>query len=219
MQRSWIHPNVAVWEKQTLNKPGTRFRSSSVFIHQETVMGFFQNPILHIVIAIAIPFIAAWGIGYSAQRNMYPWYKTIKRPTWGPPDWIFGPMWTFLYASMGYASFRVWSEGSGFSGAARIPLIFYIIQLMLNATWTWVICFASCEIFSLFVFVFSQVFFGYHLLGLALIHILVLLAFIITTGLSFYRIDRLAGWLFVPYVAWVSFASFLTFTIWRLNPW
>jgi translocator protein len=113
-----------------------RIKFESVFIQQETAMGFFQNYIVQIVIACAIPFIGAWSIGFSAQRDMHPWYDNIVRPSWGPPDWVFGPVWTFLYLAMGYASFRVWSEGQGFSGIAKIPLILYIIQLLLNWTWT-----------------------------------------------------------------------------------
>jgi translocator protein len=161
-------------------------------------MGFFQNKTVQIVIACLVPWVFSFIIGYSAQSNMYPWYKDIKRPTWGPPDWVFGPVWTYLYLSMGYASFRVWDIGNGFSGIAKIPLIFYIVQLLVNWTWT-------------------QVFFGFHLLGAATIHIFVLLMLIYVTGILFYRVDRLAGYLIIPYAAWVSFASVLCFNIWRMN--
>lgn len=161
-------------------------------------MGVFKNKIVQILIACLIPLVGSFVFGYYAQQNMYPWYKTIVRPTWGPPDWIFGPVWTFLYVSMGYASFRVWDSGDGFNGAAKVPLILYIIHLLLNWTWT-------------------QVFFGFHMLGAASVHIVVLWALIVTTAISFYRTDRIAGFLFIPYIAWVSFASILCLTIWRLN--
>lgn len=161
-------------------------------------MGFFENKIVQILIACLIPFAGGLIVGYGSQNNMYPWYKEINRPTWGPPDWIFGPVWTILYLSMGYASFRVYDSGKGFGGIAKIPLILYIVQLLVNLTWT-------------------QVFFGFHLLGAATIHILILLVLIIFTGIAFYRVDRLAGILIAPYAAWVSFASVLCFTIWRMN--
>lgn len=161
-------------------------------------MGFFELKIVQIFIACLIPLICSFIIGYGAQRNMYPWYNTINRPSWGPPDWVFAPVWTYLYLSMGYASYRVWYFGSGFTGAAKIPLIIYIAQLVINWTWT-------------------QVFFNLHLIGTATIHILVLLVLIIATGVTFFKVDRLAGLLIIPYAAWVSFASCLCFTIWRLN--
>jgi tryptophan-rich sensory protein len=99
-------------------------------------MGFFQSNVVQIVIACVIPLLGSWIVGFTAQRNMYPWYDTINRPTWGPPNWVFGPVWTYLYLSMGYASFRIWSEGPGFNSIARVPLILYVIQLILNWTWS-----------------------------------------------------------------------------------
>jgi len=99
---------------------------------------------------------------------------------------------------MGYASFRVYEEGDGFSGRARNPIIVYIIHLIINLSWT-------------------PVFFYYHLIGAATIHIIILWVILIINGLLFYRIDKVAGILFIPYAAWVTFASYLCFTIWRLN--
>lgn len=170
----------------------------SVCIQQANAMGFFENKIVQILIACLIPLLGSFLIGFTAQRDMYPWYNEIKRPSWNPPGWIFGPVWTYLYISMGYASFRVWDSEKGFEGAAKIPLIIFAIQLLLNWTWT-------------------QVFFGFHLLGAATIHIFALLILVYATGISFYRVDRIAGVLILPYAAWVSFASTLCFTIWRIN--
>jgi benzodiazapine receptor len=99
---------------------------------------------------------------------------------------------------MGYASFRVFEAGKGFSGVAAIPLIVYVLKLIAN--WTW-----------------SPVFFYYHLLGAALIHILVLYFLVICTGVLFYRVDRIAGYLFIPYVIWLSIASYLSARMWQLN--
>ncbi|CAG9799576.1 unnamed protein product [Chironomus riparius] len=162
-------------------------------------MGLCQNKIVQILIACLISLIGGWIVSMTTMGEKEPWYSTIvKRPSWNPPDWIFAPMWSFLYICMGYASFRVYDEGDGFSGRARNPIILYIIHLIINLSWT-------------------PVFFYYHLIGAATIHIIILWVIIIINGLLFYRIDKVAGILFIPYAAWVTFASYLCFTIWRLN--
>lgn len=99
---------------------------------------------------------------------------------------------------MGYASFRVWDEGDGLSGKARFPITIYIVHLIINFSWT-------------------PVFFYFHAIGFALIHILILWLMIILTGILFYKVDKVAGYLIIPYFLWVSFATFLTLTIWQLN--
>jgi tryptophan-rich sensory protein len=122
------------------------------------------------------------------------WYAALIKPEWNPPAWLFGPAWTLLYTLMAVAAWLVWKR-VGFSR----PLAFYFVQLALNAAWT-------------------PIFFGAHQLGWALAEIVVLWTAILTTLLSFRRVSPAAGWLFVPYLAWVSFATFLNFTLWRLNP-
>jgi benzodiazapine receptor len=161
-------------------------------------MKFFENKIVQIVIACLIPFIGGTIVSLTTMGNMEPWYSLIRKPEWNPPNWIFGPVWTALYIMMGYASFRVYDEGDGFRGAARWPIIIYLVHLVINLTWT-------------------PVFFYYHLLGAATIHILCVLVSLSITAVLFYRIDKLAGYLFIPYFAWVAFASYLCFTIWHLN--
>lgn len=121
------------------------------------------------------------------------WYAALVKPEWNPPAWVFGPAWTLLYTLMAVAAWLVWKRTS-FSR----PLAFYFIQLALNAAWT-------------------PIFFGAHQLGWALAEIVVLWCAILLTLLSFRRVSPAAGWLFVPYLAWVSFATFLNFTLWRLN--
>ncbi len=121
------------------------------------------------------------------------WYAALIKPGWNPPAWVFGPAWTLLYTLMAVAAWLVWKR-VGFSR----PLAYYFAQLALNAAWT-------------------PIFFGAHQLGWALAEIVVLWTLILLTLLSFRRVSPVAGWLFVPYLAWVSFATFLNFTLWRLN--
>ncbi|KAG5678540.1 hypothetical protein PVAND_008207 [Polypedilum vanderplanki] len=146
-------------------------------------MSILKNKIVQIIIACLIPLVGGLIVSMTTMGNKEPWYSTINKPSWNPKDWIFAPVWSFLYISMGYASFRVYDEGEGFKGQARFPIIMYIIQLIVNLTWT-------------------PVFFYYHLIGAATIHIFAVLVTLIITGILFYRIDKTAGILFIPYFAW-----------------
>lgn len=122
------------------------------------------------------------------------WYAALHKPSWNPPAWIFGPAWTLLYTLMAIAAWLVWKRDG-----CRLPLRLYFLQLVLNAAWT-------------------PLFFGAHQLGWALVEIVALWIAILLTLLNFQRVNKTAGWLFVPYLAWVTFAAFLNFTLWRLNP-
>jgi benzodiazapine receptor len=124
------------------------------------------------------------------------WYEQYAAPIWHPPHWIFGPVWTLLYAMMAIAAWLVWKCGGW--RQQRPPLTLYLVQWALNALWT-------------------PLFFGLHRPDLALINILFLLAAIVATLIAFWRAHRLAGWLFIPYTAWVTFATILNFVLWRLN--
>lgn len=124
------------------------------------------------------------------------WYAGIAKPAWNPPSWLFAPVWTVLYLLMAISAWLVWKD-HGLSAAA-LPLAVFVVQLVLNATWSWL-------------------FFGRHQIGIAAIEILILwAAILLTTGL-FWRLEQVAGILFVPYLLWVSFASALNIAIWRLN--
>jgi len=124
------------------------------------------------------------------------WYASLKKPAWNPPAWIFGPVWTALYAMMAVAVWLVWKRG-GFA-AQRRPLALFLVQLALNAAWT-------------------PLFFGLHRPGLAFAEMLLLWLAILATLLAFRPVSRVAAWLLAPYLAWVSFAVVLNFTLWRLN--
>ncbi len=124
------------------------------------------------------------------------WYKSIAKPSWTPPDWLFGPAWTVLYVMIAISGWLVWRE-AGLAGAA-LAFILYALQLVLNGLW-------------------SAVFFGMKRIGLALVDVALLWLSILATIVAFYPHSPLAAWLLVPYLAWVSFASALNFAIWRMN--
>ncbi len=125
------------------------------------------------------------------------WYASLRRPSWNPPGWVFGPVWTALYAMMALAAWLVWKRG-GFI-QQRTALRLFLLQLALNAAWT-------------------PLFFGLHWPSVAFAEIVLLWLAIAATLAAFRRASRPAAWLLVPYLAWVSFAAFLNFTLWRLNP-
>ena len=124
------------------------------------------------------------------------WYAGLQKPSWNPPSWLFGPAWTTLYILMAVAAWLVWREG-GWKAQGR-ALRLFLLQWFLNALWT-------------------PLFFGLHRPGLALAEIVLLWLAIVATLWSFWRARKLAGLLLVPYLAWVTFATVLNFTIWRLN--
>jgi tryptophan-rich sensory protein len=134
--------------------------------------------------------------GLVTAESVGSWYRTLQKPSFNPPDWVFAPVWTLLYLLIAVAGWRVW-RARGFA-AARHAWAAYAVQLALNLAW-------------------SLLFFGGRTIGTALVDILLLLAAICANAVLFWRIDRLAGWLLAPYAAWVAFASVLNFALWRLN--
>jgi benzodiazapine receptor len=139
--------------------------------------------------------VAAIG-GAVTATSVDSWYAALAKPSFNPPGWLFGPVWTALYLVMAFAAWRVW-RARGLAGA-RAALGLWALQLALNLCW-------------------SFVFFGARMIGAALAEIAVLLLAILATLALFWRIDRMAGWLMVPYAAWVGFATILNAALWRLN--
>jgi len=122
------------------------------------------------------------------------WYAALRKPAWNPPDWIFAPVWSVLYVLMAAAAWSVWRQ----AGVAP-QLGLFLLQLALNAAWTWL-------------------FFGLRRPGLALAEIAVLWLAIAATVVAFWSVRPLAGWLLIPYLAWVTFAGALNAALWRYNP-
>lgn len=153
-----------------------------------------QFPALLILVLINFA-VAAFG-GLATADAVPTWYATLAKPAWNPPSWVFGPVWTLLYLLMALAAWLVWLRRA--EHEVMPVLSAYFFQLMLNASW-------------------SLIFFGLHEPGWAFGEIVVLWLAIALTLRAFGRVSRTAGWLFVPYLLWVTFAAVLNFTIWRLN--
>ena len=152
-----------------------------------------KHPRLALVGMVAFCLGVAGIGGLATAPNIPTWYAGLVKPAWTPPGWIFGPVWSFLYLSMAVAAWLVWRRGN-----ALVPLTLFAIQLAFNAAWSWL-------------------FFGLHSPGAAFIDVVFLWAAIAATMLVFWFRSTIAGLLFMPYLAWVSFATVLNFTIWRLN--
>ena len=154
----------------------------SILVLAEVIVGVFGVPAL----------------GGLFTRGAIPtWYAALRKPSFTPPDWVFGPVWTFLYLSMAVSAWLVWRK-AGFEGAAKAAFVLFAAQLALNAAWT-------------------PVFFGAHRIGAALVIIVLLWAAILATMVSFWRITPPAGWFLLPYQLWVTLATALNYEIWRLN--
>jgi tryptophan-rich sensory protein len=142
---------------------------------------------------LALCFGAAAAGAFSVPGQ---WYAELRKPSWNPPAWIFGPVWTALYTMMAFAAWLVWRRG-GFPGQ-KLPLSLFLAQLLFNALW-------------------SPFFFGLRNPGLAFLDIVLLWLALLATLLAFWKSHRLAAGLLTPYLAWVTFAAVLNLTIWRLN--
>lgn len=139
----------------------------------------------------------ASAIGAVASIQAKSFYALLIQPSWAPPAWLFGPVWTTLYTLMAIAAWLVWRDG-GFRTSKR-ALALFLIQLAFNALWSWV-------------------FFAWHLGAVALLNVFILWLLIAATLVSFWRISPLAGSLLMPYFLWVGFAAMLNYSLWQLNP-
>jgi tryptophan-rich sensory protein len=155
-----------------------------------------RTQVIGLVVCLLVTFAAA-AIGGAASVRSGTFYRELTRPDWAPPAWVFGPVWSVLYALMGISAWLVWRD-RGLRGA-RLELAVFLIQLAVNALWTWL-------------------FFAWRQGALAFGEILLLDALIVATVILFWRVRPLAGALLLPYLAWVCFASVLTYSVWQRNP-
>lgn len=135
--------------------------------------------------------------GIATSTSVGTWYPTLQKPWFNPPSAVFAPVWTLLYVMMAVSAWRVWLRGNGTEKSNALNMFW--IQLILNLGW-------------------SLIFFGMRQIGFALVEIVLLLLSIIITTILFWRVDRFAAILMLPYIAWVSFATLLNAALWFLNP-
>ena len=149
-----------------------------------------------LILFLALCFGAA-GLGAIATTpEIDGWYQSLNKPAWNPPAWVFGPVWTTLYALMAIAGWLIWKTDRG--TARRLPLTLFAAQLVLNVAWSWI-------------------FFRLHQPGWAFVELVCLWFTILATTLAFRPLSKLAAALLLPYQAWVTFAGVLNFTLWQLN--
>lgn len=155
-----------------------------------------RRQILGLAFFIALCFGAAAAGSAATWPQIEGWYASLAKPSWTPPDWIFGPVWTCLYLAMAVAAWLVWRRAG--VGGVRLPLGLFFAQLVLNVAWSWL-------------------FFGMQSPGLAVLDIILLWLAIAATMVEFWRRSAAAGLLMLPYLLWVGYAGVLNVAIWRMN--
>jgi tryptophan-rich sensory protein len=148
--------------------------------------------LLGVLLCEGVGLLAAW----ATQTSVTTWYPTLAKPVFTPPDWLFAPVWTILYAAMGVAAALIWRAGR--TSAVRRALVLFGVQLLLNGGW-------------------SFAFFWARSPGIGLLVIVLLWGVLAATLRAFFRLRAVAGWLLVPYLAWVTYALALNLGIWGLN--
>lgn len=156
-----------------------------------------MNTYFKLIICIVICLAVGGVSGYFTADEIPNWYAALNKPTFNPPNWIFGPVWSALYILMAVSLWLVWKSDVDSSIKNKAILIF-AMQLILNFFW-------------------SIIFFHFHQLGFALVEIICMWIFILFSIIKFYPVSKTASYLLFPYLLWVSFASILNYAIWKLN--
>lgn len=149
-----------------------------------------------LIIIIILTEAAGFLVGFLTMQN-YGLYENLMKPSFSPPGWVFPIVWSILYLLMAIAFYRIWLSGKSGKNVSK-AMTYYFIQLALNLIW-------------------PIIFFKFNLYGLAFIDLLLLLIFILLTTFEFFKIDKIAGILMIPYIIWVSFAGILNYAIWAMN--
>jgi translocator protein len=152
---------------------------------------------MKLIISILLPLLTGAIAGFFTTSGVNGWYANAFKPSFNPPNWIFAPVWTTLYILMGIALYLVWRAAAG-KTVKQTALTFFAVQLLLNFFW-------------------SFLFFSLQQTGWALVEIMLMWVFILLTIIWFGKISSTAAWLLVPYICWVSFATVLNYSIWKLN--
>ncbi|MDT8308797.1 MAG: TspO/MBR family protein [Bacteroidales bacterium] len=152
--------------------------------------------VIKLIVAIILPVGLGAIAGMFTAQAVPEWYASLNRPSFNPPDWIFGPVWTFLYIVMGFSFYLIWKQEV--SKARNRAVFLFFVQLLLNFIW-------------------SLIFFYFNMIGLALIEIIVLWLSIIVMIIHFFRINHWAMYINIPYLLWVTFATVLNASYYMLN--
>jgi tryptophan-rich sensory protein len=150
-----------------------------------------------LVCSVSVCLLTGFLGSFVTMDSVSTWYADLSRPSFTPPDWTFGVVWPILYVMMGISAFLIWNVGLD-KRQTKVAIRLFIIQLVLNGLWT-------------------PIFFGLHLIALALVEIVLLWVAILLTLLAFWRISKLSAFLLIPYILWVSFAVVLNAALWYLN--
>jgi len=159
--------------------------------------GFSVREIPKLILSILVVFVAGSIGTLSTISELTTWYAALTKPDWTPPNWAFGPIWSTLYVLMGIALFLVWRKGLERKDV-KFAIIIFVVQLVLNVLW-------------------SVVFFGMHSIFSGFILILILWIAIFANIIAFYVISKPAGLILIPYLIWVSIASYLNYSVYLLN--
>ncbi len=152
---------------------------------------------LKLIISIALCQMAGFVGAIFTSSSIPTWYAGLNKPSFNPPNWIFGPVWTILFLMMGISFYIIWNLGID-KKDVKAALIIFGVQLLINILW-------------------SVIFFGMQSPFYAFIEIIILWIAILFTIIKFYNLSPVAAYLLIPYILWVSFAAVLNFSIWRLN--
>ena len=150
-----------------------------------------------LVCSVSVCLLTGFLGSFVTMDSITTWYADLSRPSFTPPDWAFGVVWPILYVMMGISAFLIWERGIN-NSQVKMALRFFALQLVLNGIWT-------------------PIFFGLHMISIALVEIVLLWVSILLTIIVFWRISKLSAFLLFPYILWVSFAVVLNTAFWYLN--
>jgi translocator protein len=155
-----------------------------------------RSNVIKLINSVALTVGLSAASGYFTVKEIPTWYASLVKPSFNPPNYLFGPVWTILYILMGISLFLIWKQPP--SPQRKKAIVIYVVQFALNLAW-------------------SFIFFNQHQIFLAFVEIIVIWIGILLTIFAFSKFSKIAAWLLVPYISWVSFAAFLNYHIWLLN--
>lgn len=155
-----------------------------------------KSQIFKLLASLILPLGSGVIAGLFTAKGVSEWYETLNRPSFNPPNWLFGPVWTVLYLLMGISLFIIWKQTA--TKERNLAIFVFLLQIILNFCW-------------------SFIFFLYHQIGFALIEIIILWISIVTMLILFYKIKPLAAYINIPYLLWVTFATVLNASYYLLN--